>query len=422
MEKYIIEGGRRLEGSLQIQGSKNSALPILAATVVTGETSILRRCPDLRDTRAAMRILRHIGCAAERVGGQVIVRADTAKRYDIPGALMREMRSSILFLGALAAVFGRAEVSSPGGCAIGLRPIDIHLAALETLGVHITQQGGQWIAYAPGGITGGQVALPFPSVGATENVMLCAVRGKQRTQIRNAAREPEIRDLAQYLNACGADIRGAGSDTIVIEPVDPVRACEYTILPDRIAAATYMAAAAMTGGDIVLRDVTVQDLWPVLPFFEQSGCRVTTQGDTLRLRAPHVLQSPNPVRTMPYPGFPTDFQAAAMAMASVAQGTGVFVETIFESRFKHVPQLIRMGAHITVQNNVAVVQGVPVLHGAPVQATDLRAGAALVCAGLAARDVTEVQGIELVDRGYEKMEDHLISLGAGIRRIVQDAE
>jgi UDP-N-acetylglucosamine 1-carboxyvinyltransferase len=389
---------------------------------VTGETSILRRCPDLRDTRAAMRILRHIGCRAERTGGNVIVCADAPTRYDIPADLMREMRSSIIFLGALVALFGRAELSSPGGCAIGLRPIDIHLSAMETLGVRTTQEGGQLLADAPAGILGGRVTLPFPSVGATENVMLCAVRGKGQTVIHNAAREPEVRDLAQFLNACGADVRGAGSDTVTIEPTSRMRACEYTILPDRIAAATYMAAAAMTGGELVLREADTHDLLPVLPFFEQSGCRVTAEGDTLHLRAPRILTSPRPVRTMPYPGFPTDFQAVAMAMASVSEGTGVFIETIFESRFKHVPQLIRMGARITVQNNVAVVEGVPVLRGAPVQAADLRGGAALVCAGLAAHGRSEVQGVCFIDRGYERMEDQLTSLGAAIRRIQQHTE
>ncbi len=422
MEKYSIEGGRRLEGTLRIQGSKNSALPILAAAAVTGETSILRRCPDLRDTRAAMRILRHIGCRAERMGESVIVCADAPERCDIPGGLMREMRSSIIFLGALVALFGKAELSAPGGCAIGLRPIDLHLSAMETLGIHTTQQGGQLLADAPAGILGGCVTLPFPSVGATENVMLCAVRGRGQTVIHNAAREPEVRDLAQFLNACGADVRGAGSDTVTIEPTARMRACEYTILPDRIAAATYMAAVAMTGGEIVLREINAHDLLPVLPFFEQSGCIVTTEGDTLRLRAPRTLTSPRPVRTMPFPGFPTDFQAIAMAMASVSRGTGVFIETIFESRFKHVPQLLKMGARITVQNNVAVVEGVPFLRGAPVQAPDLRAGAALVCAALAARDRSEVQGVCFIDRGYEKMEDHLTSLGAEIRRIQQDTE
>ena len=422
MELLVIEGGKRLEGELELQGSKNSALPILAAAAVTGETSILKHCPYLRDTDAAMRILRHIGCTAERAGDTVIVRSDAPKRWEIPDTLMREMRSSIIFLGALLSRFGRAELSAPGGCDIGLRPIDLHLSALSALGVRIEEQCGRLCCSAPKGLHGAAITLPFPSVGATENSILCAVTAKGETVIRNAAREPEICDLAAFFNGCGARISGAGTDTITVEPAARFRATEFTIMPDRIMAATFLAAAAVTGGSVCVHRAAPQYLVPVLPYFEQAGCVVQTQDDDVLLHAPRRLQSTGLVRTMPYPGFPTDFQASAMVMAALSQGTSVFVETIFENRFRHVPQLRRMGAHITVHNNVAVVEGVPQLCGAAVQATDLRGGAALVTAGLAAQGETHVSCVGHIDRGCERFEQNLALLGARIKRIETDTE
>lgn len=422
MEQLVIEGGRRLEGELEVQGSKNSALPILAAAAVTGETSILRHCPRLRDTDAAMRILRYIGCEAERAGDAVIVRSDAPKRWDIPDDLMREMRSSIIFLGALLSRFGRAELSAPGGCDIGLRPIDLHLSALSALGVQTEERCGRLCCSAPNGLRGASVTLPFPSVGATENAMLCAVCADGETVIRNAAREPEICDLAAFLTGSGANVRGAGTDTVTVRPAETFRATEYTIMPDRIMAATFLAAAAVTGGKVCLRRAAPQYLVPVLPYFEQAGCVIKVAGEDVLLHAPNRLRSVRLVRTMPYPGFPTDFQASAMVMAALSQGTSVFVETIFENRYRHVPELQRMGAHITVHNSVAVVEGVPELCGAAVQATDLRGGAALVTAGLAARGVTRVSCVGHIDRGCERFEYNLALLGAGIRRIDTDME
>ena len=422
MEQLVIEGGRRLEGELEVQGSKNSALPILAAAAVTGETSILRHCPRLRDTDAAMRILRYIGCEAERAGDAVIVRSDAPKRWDIPDDLMREMRSSIIFLGALLSRFGRAELSAPGGCDIGLRPIDLHLSALSALGVQTEERCGRLCCSAPNGLRGASVTLPFPSVGATENAMLCAVCADGETVIRNAAREPEICDLAAFLTGSGANVRGAGTDTVTVRPAETFRATEYTIMPDRIMAATFLAAAAVTGGKVCLRRAAPQYLVPVLPYFEQAGCVIKVSGEDVLLHAPNRLRSVRLVRTMPYPGFPTDFQASAMVMAALSQGTSVFVETIFENRYRHVPELQRMGAHITVHNSVAVVEGVPELCGAAVQATDLRGGAALVTAGLAARGVTRVSCVGHIDRGCERFEYNLALLGAGIRRIDTDME
>ena len=422
MEQLVIEGGRRLEGELEVQGAKDSALPSLAAAAVTGETSILRHCPRLRDTDAAMRILRYIGCEAERAGDAVIVRSDAPKRWDIPDDLMREMRSSIIFLGALLSRFGRAELSAPGGCDIGLRPIDLHLSALSALGVQTEERCGRLCCSAPNGLRGASVTLPFPSVGATENAMLCAVCADGETVIRNAAREPEICDLAAFLTGSGASVRGAGTDTVTVRPAETFRATEYTIMPDRIMAATFLAAAAVTGGEVCLRRAAPQYLVPVLPYFEQAGCVIKVSGEDVLLHAPNRLRSVRLVRTMPYPGFPTDFQASAMVMAALSQGTSVFVETIFENRYRHVPELQRMGAHITVHNSVAVVEGVPELCGAAVQATDLRGGAALVTAGLAARGVTRVSCVGHIDRGCERFEYNLALLGAGIRRIDTDME
>ncbi len=422
MEQLVIEGGRRLEGKLELQGSKNSALPILAAAAVTGETSILKHCPRLRDTDAAMRILRYIGCSAERAGDAVIVRSDAPKRWEIPDDLMREMRSSIIFLGALLSRFGRAELSAPGGCDIGLRPIDLHLSALSALGVQTEEKCGRLCCSAPNGLHGAAVTLSFPSVGATENILLCAVCAKGETVIRNAAREPEICDLASFLTGSGAVIHGAGTDTVTVQPAQSFRALEYTIMPDRIMAATFLAAAAVSGGSVCLHRAAPQYLVPVLPYFEQTGCVVRIDGEDVLLRAPQRLRSAGLVRTMPYPGFPTDFQASAMVMAALSQGTSVFVETIFENRFKHVPELRRMGARITVHNSVAVVEGVPQLCGASVQAADLRGGAALVTAGLAAQGVTRVSCIGHIDRGCESFEHNLALLGARIRRIDTDTE
>lgn len=422
MEILRIEGGRRLEGELRVQGSKNGALPILAAAVVTGQTSILHRCPRLRDTDAAMQILRHIGCEAVRTGESVIVRAEAPTRWEIPEALMRRMRSSIIFLGALLARFGRAELTAPGGCEIGLRPIDLHLTALSALGVQTEERCGVLCCRAPNGLHGAAVTLSFPSVGATENILLCAVCAEGETVVRNAAREPEISDLAAFLNGCGAQIEGAGSDTIVVRPTGVFRSYEHTVMPDRIAAATFMGAAAVTGGSIRLLDTAPDTLMPVLPLFEQCGCIVRIEGGDVLLRSPQRLRAPRLVRTMPYPGFPTDFQASAMVMAAVAQGTGVFVETIFENRFKHVPQLRRMGAHITVQNNVAVIEGVPRLCGASLQATDLRGGAALVSAALCAEGESCISCLGHIERGYENLEHNLARLGAGIERTDIQAE
>lgn len=351
-----------------------------------------------------------------RSGNSVSVDSSKLSRNDIPDELMREMRSSIIFLGALIARTGEAVMTAPGGCDIGVRPVDLHLLSMEKLGVTVTEDYGKIHCSCPGRIKGGKITLSFPSVGATENVILASVKATGTTTIINAAREPEIVDLAKFLNACGARISGAGESTIVIEGVEKLYSVQYSIMPDRIVACTYMAAAAVTGSDIVIEDVMPNHLMPVLPCFEQAGCKINIMQNKLRINAPERLNRMETIRTMPYPGFPTDCQAIMMAAASVARGTTVINENIFESRFKHVGELNRMGADITAHDKIAIVNGVPSLQGVNVVAPDLRAGAALVVAGLCAEGVTTVEKICYIDRGYESLEKNLSSLGAKIKR------
>ena len=416
MARLIIEGGTPIAGELPVQGAKNSALPVLAATILCGGPSVIHNCPGLLDVEASCRILQVLGCQVKRGGDTISVDPGGFCRHEIPEDLMREMRSSIVFLGAICARVGRARISFPGGCELGPRPIDLHLAALHQLGVEIEEDHGWLNCSCPHGLRGATVVLSFPSVGATENILLAAVMAKGETVIVNAAREPEISDLAGYLNRCGAHIRGAGESIVRIRGVASLAGCEYSVIPDRIVAATWMAAAAVTGGNVTLRRVNIAHLSPVLPIFTEAGCEIAAGGDTLSIRRAGPLRPMRCVRTMPYPGFPTDAQAPAMAMATVASGTSLFIENIFENRYKHAAELIRMGARIKVEGRVAVVEGVPSLFGAAVEATDLRGGAALVVAGLAADGITEIRGLHHIDRGYEHIEENLRRLGAGIRR------
>lgn len=415
MGQYIVEGGQKLNGNVRVQGAKNSALPILAAAVVVGKPCVLHNCPNLTDIDSTIKILKSLGCEVHRSGNFVSVDSSRLNCSSISDELMREMRSSIIFLGALISRTGEAVMTAPGGCDIGMRPVDLHLLAMEKLGVSVTEEYGK-IHCKCQHINGGKVTLSFPSVGATENVILAAVRGSGTTTIINAAREPEISDLAKFLNSCGARINGAGESTIVIEGVEKLHSVQYSIMPDRIVACTYMAAVAVTGGTAIIEDVVPNHLTPVLPCFEQAGCRITLGANRLKISAPERLEKMETIRTMPYPGFPTDCQAIVMTMASVARGTTVFNENIFENRFKHVGELNRMGADIRVHDKVAVVNGVRNLQGAAVVSPDLRAGAALVIAGLCADGVTAVDEIRYIDRGYEGIDRSLTSIGAKIKR------
>lgn len=416
MQKLVIEGGVPLEGEFWLHGAKNSALPILAATLLCDGEVILEQCPRLTDVFAACRILTHLG-------GRCIIQEHTVTAYmnhlqsdTIPESLMQEMRSSIIFLGAVLGRTGACHVSYPGGCELGPRPIDMHLDALRQMGAKFVVRGGQLDASAPEGLHGAEIHLPFPSVGATENVMLAAVLAKGKTVLHNAACEPEICDLAEFLRQCGSEISGDGESTIVINGVSQLHGCVHRIMPDRIAGATYLAAAAITGGRICLRGTDGKPMENMLPIFRQAGCHIYQEADCVHLIGPRRLRAISFLRTMPHPGFPTDAQAILMAMLSTADGVSVLEENIFESRYRHVDALVKMGAKIRVFGKIAVVYGVPKLSGASVSATDLRGGAAMVLAGLAAQGTTEVRQISHIDRGYETIEQTLRKLGAKIRR------
>ena len=417
MSRLVIDGMKRLRGETAVQGSKNSALPILAATLLSGEESILHNCPDLSDVSGSVNILRYLGCSVSFTDGTLVCDSRNLCRTNIPNSLMREMRSSIIFLGALLARTGSAGMCFPGGCEIGPRPIDLHLKALTELGAEIKDDHGVFKCTAPNGLHGANISLSFPSVGATENIMICASLAEGMTVITNAAREPEICDLADYLNSCGAKISGAGEGTIIIEGVEKLHGTRHSIIPDRIVAATLLSCCASTGGRIKLNRTIPSHLRAVLSIFEECGCDLDIQGSSIIMDSPHRLTAPKIVRTMPYPGFPTDAQAPIMAMIAKSRGTTLFVENIFENRYLHVSGLLQMGANIKVEGRVAVSQGVECMHGAEVAAMDLRGAAALITAGLGAEGKTMVDGLKYLDRGYEDIEVTLSALGGDVRRV-----
>lgn len=417
MPLWSVTGGNELKGSLAVQGSKNAVLPILAASIVGGGESRLIGCPRLRDVEASLEILKYLGCGVMQNRGEILVNSDGMDKNHIPHTLMLKMRSSVMYMGAILARCGEVRLSAPGGCELGSRPIDLHLKALAELGAEISESGGEVCCRAPK-LRGTHVNLDFPSVGATENVMLAACAAEGTTVITNAAREPEIVDLQDFLNAKGAAIRGAGSPEIQIDGFCPRFETTHTVLPDRIAAATYLCAAAAAGGDVRLSNVRPEHIGTVLTALREMGCAVVFDGgDGVRLRRSSSLRAGRPVITRPYPGFPTDAQALLMAASLKAEGTSVFVENIFESRFRHVPELRRLGADIRVEGRVAMVCGVPGLSGAPLTATDLRGGAAMVLAGLSAEGETRVADSGHIERGYEELAACMQSLGADVRRL-----
>ncbi len=415
MGKFIIDGGHKISGEIDVQGAKNAVLPILAATVLADGASEIHNCPSLRDVDKTDQVLEGLGCTVSRGDHTVTVDAGGIKCCRICEELMREMRSSIVFLGAIIARCKEAVVSMPGGCPIGLRPIDLHLKALRALGIDISEEHG-YIKCRADRIKGADIHLDFPSVGATENIMLAAVTADGVTTIQNAAREPEIIDLGLFLRAMGADIRGIGTSVITIKGADKLHGAAYTIMPDRIVAATYLAAAAATGGSITLKKANPRDMGAMLHVLREMGADIRCVGDTITLTSPERLKSVHTIKTMPYPGFPTDIQSPFMALAALADGTSVFVENIFENRFQHVDELTRMGADIKVTDRSAVVRGVKQLSGANVVARELRGGAALIIAALAANGTTTINGTEFIDRGYENIESYLSACGAVIRR------
>ncbi len=417
MERLLVEGGERLSGELRVHGAKNSSLPILAASLLSGGETVLKNCPRLSDVDAAIEILSYLGCRVTREGTTVVINSDTVSHCEIPEKLMHEMRSSIVFLGAMISRMSKAKLSFPGGCELGPRPIDLHISSLKKLGVEIIEEYGCIDCKAEKRLQGTKISLSFPSVGATENILLASVMAEGETVIHNAAQEPEIVDLANYLISRGAKIRDAGQSTIVVEGVEKLSSTEYTVMPDRIVAATYLCGAAITGGELLVTDLNSNDIESILPVFEQAGCKLKVYPDRVWMEGPGLLRPVKNIRTMPYPGFPTDAQAPIMAIMTLAGGTSVFVENIFESRYKHAGELCRMGADIKIEGKVAIVQGVEKLYGASVDATDLRGGAAMVIAALAADGVTKIGSVGHIDRGYESIEEAFQKVGAKIRRI-----
>lgn len=420
MGKLVIQGQNRLEGKLSVHGSKNSVLPILAATVVGGGQSVIENCPDLSDTAAACDILRQLGCNVWLENGAAIVENGGYGSNKIPEKLMRKMRSSVMFLGAILSREGSAVISFPGGCELGPRPIDLHISALSQMGVKFKEEGGYLYCTCPRGLQGAEVTLSIPSVGATENVMLAAVCAKGDTVIINAAREPEIEDLANFLNKMGAKISGAGSDSMRISGVSALHGTCHTIIPDRIVATTYILGAVMAGGHCRIEGINTRHMSSVLAELKEMDIPLKIEDDSVTVKSEKRPRAPKLIRTAYYPGFPTDAQALMMALASICNGSSMFIETVFQSRYKHVGELARMGANIHVEQRVAVVDGVERLWGANVEATDLRGGAALMIAALAAEGTTVIDRIDHIDRGYEHPEVLLRELGANIQRIQDD--
>lgn len=420
MDKLVINGSKRLTGEIEVHGSKNSVLPILAACVLSQGENIIHNCPMLSDVDAALKILVELGCKVKREEHTVCVDSSGVNGFEISDSLMREMRSSVIFLGAILGRTGKAVLSTPGGCEIGLRPIDMHISAMEQLGAEVFEEHGRLHFECKNGLHGARVILPFPSVGATENIMIASCVAKGTTVITNAAREPEISDLADFLNGCGAKIHGAGDSTIIIDGVEKLTATTHTVIPDRIAASTYLIAGAITHGRVCIKEIIPAHLGALIPVLKQSGCDISVSNRWICISSPPRLSRVKTVRTMPYPGFPTDVQAPLTAMLSVADGTSVVVENIFECRYKHVSELIRLGAKINVEGRTAVIEGVPYLTGASVVSPDLRGGFALVIAGLAAKGETVISGVEHIDRGYENPEKLLSALGADIKRIKEN--
>ena len=413
MNQLVIQGGRPLRGETTIQGAKNSVLPILAATLLADDTVRLQQCPRLRDVDSATRILEKLGCETAWDGRDLLVHSHPLRETKIPDSLMREMRSSAIFLGPLLARCGTAELSQPGGCELGPRPIDLHLSGLRELGAEITEAEGMLHCRAPR-LKGRKLVLALPSVGATENLMLAACGADGTTILEGAAREPEIVDLQAFVNACGGCVRGGGTSTITVEGGRPLHGCTYRCIPDRIVAATYLCAAAGTGGEIFLRGAREDHLSAVLAPLKQAGCRMRADSAGLYACCPARLRAVSPVRTAPYPGFPTDAQAVLMAALTRSQGTTLFEENIFSSRYRHVDELCRMGARICVSGRAAVVTGVEHLSGTSVRCTDLRGGAALCVAGLAAEGTTILSDIDHIHRGYASIVEDLTALGGTI--------
>lgn len=415
MAKLIINGGARLEGELSIQGAKNAALPVFAAALLTEEPVTIYNWPAISDVYYMLSILEHIGAYVEYEKDKLIIDTQRALRWEMPDKLAKEIRSSIFMMGPILARFKMARFTYPGGCEIGSRPIDLHLQGLKNLGVNVTEAGGHIICEGKK-LHGGDIHLNYPSVGATENLMMAATLAPGNTVIRNAAREPEIIELQNVLNMMGSDVKGAGTSNIYIEGRSRLSGFTYTCIPDRIVAGTFMVAAVVTNGKITLRNVVPEHLYAITAKLREAGAKIKVYEDALTIEGEGRPKEMHLIETGPYPGFPTDLQAQMCAAASIAKGTSIVVESVFDNRFKHVNELNRMGANIVTKNNVAIIKGVEKLQAAEVTAMDLRGGAALVLAGLCAEGKTVVDQAKIIDRGYETFESELNSLGADIRR------
>lgn len=416
VDRYIINGKNRLKGEIKIDGAKNAVLPILAATIINKSESLIHNVPGIKDVDILCGILDSLGCKCGFQNKVLVVDSSAISNVNIPEKSVREMRSSIVLMGAVLARYGQVKISYPGGCEIGPRPIDLHLMGLKKLGAKINEAHGYIICECDK-LKGTEIHLDYPSVGATENIMLAAVNAEGITIIQNAAREPEILDLQDFLNKMGARITGGGSSTIKIEGVKNLSSVEHSIIPDRIVAGTIMSAAAVTGGDIILNDVIISHLKPILAKFAESGCIINKYDNKVHFKANKRIKAADTIKTLPHPGFPTDMQAQMMAAMVTAKGTSIFIETVFENRYKHVEELLKMGANIKIEGRTAIVRGVKTLMGAEVCARDLRGGAALTVAGLAAEGTTIVDDVDVhIDRGYDKLEEKLNNLGADIQR------
>ncbi|MCF6193533.1 MAG: UDP-N-acetylglucosamine 1-carboxyvinyltransferase [Kangiellaceae bacterium] len=418
MDKLQITGGNDLAGSIRISGAKNAALPILMATLLAKGPTTIGNVPHLNDVTTTLELLGVMGVSMTLGENMTVeINTNTIKTFEAPYDLVKTMRASILVLGPLLARFGEADVSLPGGCAIGSRPVDLHIKGMEAMGAEIDVTDGYVRARAKNGLTGARIFMDIVSVGATENLLMAATLAKGTTILENAAREPEVVDVAEYLIAMGAKISGAGTDVITIEGVDELNGAHHDVLPDRIETGTYLVAAAIAGGSVKVKDTNPEILESVLLKLQESGAKITTGDDWIELDMEGRRPKSVSIKTAPYPGFPTDMQAQFTALNAVAEGTGIITETIFENRFMHVSELQRMGADIQIEGNNAIVTGVERLTGAQVMATDLRASASLVIAGLVAEGTTLVDRIYHIDRGYECIEEKLKTMGADIKRV-----
>ena len=415
MEKFVINGGRRLSGKIRIDSAKNSVLPIIAASILTDEQVVIKNCPEIADVKSMIKILGVLGVKTRLEENNLIIDGSGLNSYAIPESLAKELRSSIFLMGALISRAKKADLFLPGGCDIGKRPIDIHLKALRELGVSVLEMGSEIICSVKA-LNGRSIFLDYPSVGATENLMLAAIFANGKTEIHNSAKEPEIVDLMRFLNSMGAKIYGAGTSTILVEGVKRLHGTTYSPMPDRIETGTYLIAAAITGGEVELSNCNSKNIYPLIHKLCDNTCKFILKNDIIYLKSGESRVSFS-FSTGPYPFFPTDMQAQTMALLVVSDGNGIVSENVFETRFKHVPELIRMGANIDVKGRNAYIKGIKRLHGAEINATDLRGGAALVLAGLNAEGVTVIDGIRHVERGYCNIDKKLLSLGAEIKRL-----